>query len=760
MGPPSRPHNRHFSSQGGSASGNLSDEWTEALLEPEDPTATDSTLDLLEKEITACQDLYAVLNLSTSASDDEIRDNYKRLCLAFHPDKHHDHRHHQAARMQFDKIQRAYEVLSNPRLRALYDEMGEAGLDVGGDDVREDKESSGVIFEQSQIGQRFKTREELREEIERKILRTRQEALHNLIQSKGEIEICLNAVPVLEFLTGDVDDEYGNDDDDDGGIADDELLANGSTKDNVVVPTDGGQSVRIPGPAGPVPYTSHQGAATLKDSALWLTSPVRKAWTQVAKTDVEMLKVKHTFEVPVTETIRAVIAGNLVSSNGRGEGSVATTIKHHHSSDLNTEYGLTLGRTCVALFKAHYQLGASGFSNLSATMSKTSRPPLVNVTVGRMVTPTVSLYTSLKSGAWTLGSWGYSTSRRRPTPVPASSRLVTFPYSSMALGLFRQAKKHSMSGELQAGMQSSHLSASYNRKLDVGVVLQSSMTLSQSSGVACTLGTENRLTANTKLGWMIQFGYPLGVNFHFKVSRLGQKISIPLVLAQGPSLTILALAVVLPVLTTAALNHWVVQPYRQQRLMAKINYLREEYHETLAAKRQEAEDAVAMLQSLAEKRRAHEEKCDGLVILEAWYGSFTPAVKDSQGSSDPFAVSAPGSSDDTITRAFPLALRQALALIPLPFLTQPSLETASDSLVVDPLQPKLIDVTIPLQTMVTESKLVIPGGKSKADLIGFYDPCFGEPKQLQVTYRFHGRLHTAMIKDTAPLACPLKSHLL
>ncbi|KAJ1982046.1 hypothetical protein H4R34_001853 [Dimargaris verticillata] len=759
MGRPSGPKNRHFASQGGDASVSLSEEWTEALLEPEDPTATDSTLDLLEKEITARQNLYAVLNLSVSASDDEIRDNYKRLCLAFHPDKHHDPRHHQAARMQFDKIQRAYEVLSNPRLRALYDEMGEAGLDMSGDDSREDKESSGVIFEQSQVGQRFKTRKELREEIEHKILRTRQEALHNLIQSKGEIEICLNAVPVLEFLTGDFNDDEDDEDDDDDDIGN-ELLANGSTKGYVVVPTDSGQPVHIPGPAGPVPCTSHQGAATLKDSALWLTSPVRHAWAQVAKADVEMLKVKHSFEVPVTETIRAVIVGNLVSSNGRGEGNVATIIKHHHSSDLNTEYGLTLGKTCVALFKAHYQLGATGFSNLSATMSKTSRPPLVNVTLGRMITPTISLYTSVKSGAWTLGSWGHSASRRHPTPMPVSSRLVTFPYSSMALGLFRQAKKHNMSGEFQAGMQSSHLSASYNRKLDVGVVLQTSMTLSQTSGVACTLGTENRLTANTKLGWMIQFGYPLGVNFHLKVSRLGQKISIPLVLAQGPSVTILGLAVMLPVLTTAVLNHWVVQPYRQQRLMAKINYLREEYHETLAAKRQEAEDAVAMLQSLAEKRRAHEEKCDGLVVLEAWYGSFSPAAKNANGPSDPFAVTTQSGTGETVTGIFPLALRQVLARIPLPFFTQPNPETTNDTLVVDPSQPKLIDVTIPLQAMVTESKLVIPGGKSKADLIGFYDPCFGEPKQLQVTYRFHGRLHTAMIKDTAPLACPLKSHLL
>ncbi len=77
-------------------------------------------------------DHYEVLGVSAQASEDEIRQRYKFLALAFHPDRHQrnaEHRH--LAEQQIKRINEAYRVLSDPHLRAAFDatrQLGEAGM--------------------------------------------------------------------------------------------------------------------------------------------------------------------------------------------------------------------------------------------------------------------------------------------------------------------------------------------------------------------------------------------------------------------------------------------------------------------------------------------------------------------------------------------------------------------------------------------------------------------------------------------------------
>ncbi len=79
----------------------------------------------------AKRDYYEVLGVSKNASDDEIKKAYRRLAMKNHPDRTAGE---EAATERFKVGKEAYEVLSDPRKRAAYDQFGHAGVDpsVGG----------------------------------------------------------------------------------------------------------------------------------------------------------------------------------------------------------------------------------------------------------------------------------------------------------------------------------------------------------------------------------------------------------------------------------------------------------------------------------------------------------------------------------------------------------------------------------------------------------------------------------------------------
>uniref|UniRef100_A0A915JZS7 DnaJ-like protein C11 C-terminal domain-containing protein n=1 Tax=Romanomermis culicivorax TaxID=13658 RepID=A0A915JZS7_ROMCU len=68
-----------------------------------------------------------------------------------------------------------------------------------------------------------------------------------------------------------------------------------------------------------------------------------------------------------------------------------------------------------------------------------------------------------------------------------------------------------------------------------------------------------------------------------------------------------------------------------------------------------------------------------------------------------------------------------------------------------------IDVTIPLQAMVKDSRLILQNS-SKACLAGFYDPCPDIDKILTINYRFNESYFYVRIKDEEGLDLPNTSH--
>ncbi|KAM8995103.1 dnaJ homolog subfamily B member 8 [Ara ararauna] len=68
-------------------------------------------------------DYYRVLGLKKSASQDDVKKSYHKLALKWHPDKNPNNK--EEAEKKFKAVAEAYEVLSDPQKRLLYDKSGE-----------------------------------------------------------------------------------------------------------------------------------------------------------------------------------------------------------------------------------------------------------------------------------------------------------------------------------------------------------------------------------------------------------------------------------------------------------------------------------------------------------------------------------------------------------------------------------------------------------------------------------------------------------
>uniref|UniRef100_A0A3Q1GHD3 DnaJ homolog subfamily C member 11 n=1 Tax=Acanthochromis polyacanthus TaxID=80966 RepID=A0A3Q1GHD3_9TELE len=125
---------------------------------------------------------------------------------------------------------------------------------------------------------------------------------------------------------------------------------------------------------------------------------------------------------------------------------------------------------------------------------------------------------------------------------------------------------------------------------------------------------------------------------------------------------------------------------------------------TQAQKEQELElQRKSSATDIAKKKQEAESAVSSLIILNAWYGKFVSDTSQKQE------------------------------------------------------KAKVIDVTVPLQCLVKDSKLILTEA-SKAGLPGFYDPCVGEEKSLKLLYQFRGVMHQVISADTEPLRIPKQSH--
>lgn len=71
------------------------------------------------------RDYYEILVVERTATDDDLKKAYRKLAIQYHPDRNPGNAE---AEMRFKEINEAYQILSDAKKRAAYDQFGHAGL--------------------------------------------------------------------------------------------------------------------------------------------------------------------------------------------------------------------------------------------------------------------------------------------------------------------------------------------------------------------------------------------------------------------------------------------------------------------------------------------------------------------------------------------------------------------------------------------------------------------------------------------------------
>uniref|UniRef100_A0A8C9KGI7 DnaJ heat shock protein family (Hsp40) member C11 n=1 Tax=Panthera tigris altaica TaxID=74533 RepID=A0A8C9KGI7_PANTA len=222
-------------------------------------------------------------------------------------------------------------------------------------------------------------------------------------------------------------------------------------------------------------------------------------------------------------------------------------------------------------------------------------------------------------------------------------------------------------------------------------------------GTVVEYGAERKISRHSVLGAAVSVGVPQGVSLKVKLNRASQTYFFPIHLTDQLLPSAVFYATVGPLVVYFALHRLVIKPYLRAQKEKELEKQRESTATDILQKKQEAEAAVRLMQESVRRIIEAEESRMGLIIVNAWYGKF---VNDKSKKSE---------------------------------------------------KVKVIDVTVPLQCLVKDSKLILTEA-SKAGLPGFYDPCVGEEKNLKVLYQFRGVLHQVMAPDGEALRIPKQSH--
>ncbi|XP_008317412.1 dnaJ homolog subfamily C member 11-like isoform X1 [Cynoglossus semilaevis] len=276
--------------------------------------------------------------------------------------------------------------------------------------------------------------------------------------------------------------------------------------------------------------------------------------------------------------------------------------------------------------------------------------------------------------------------------------------SSMNTSIVRNSESSHFKFAMQLGLPHTFMMMSYQYKFkdDDQTKIKGSVKMGF-FGTVVEYGAERKISRHSVLGATVSVGVPQGVSLKIRLNRASQTYFFPIHLTDQLLPSSIFYATVGPLVFYLAVRQLVIRPYLQAQKEQDLEKQRESSATNIAKKKQEAEAAVLLMQESVRRIIEAEESRMGLIILNAWYGKF---VTDNSKKHE---------------------------------------------------RAKVIDVTVPLQCLVKDSKLILTEA-TKSGLPGFYDPCVGEEKSLKMLYQFRGVMHQVLSGDSEPLRIPKQSH--
>ncbi|KAJ8590065.1 DnaJ-domain-containing protein [Rhizopogon salebrosus TDB-379] len=196
----------------------------------------------------------------------------------------------------------------------------------------------------------------------------------------------------------------------------------------------------------------------------------------------------------------------------------------------------------------------------------------------------------------------------------------------------------------------------------------------------------------------ISFGVSAeGLIMRFELEYLHQKWILPVILSRARNQILELFSAVVPSTALVLGYHFVLKPRRRRQRALYFRNAERLFKEENSAIRRQLDNTTELLSETAKRHVQSERSRGGLVILSAAYG---PECKN-----------------------------------------------------------VAIDVTVPVQALVHNSQVYVPGHRTKAGIQGFYDPAPTSPKSLRVRYLFRDRPHYAEIPDYVPIVLPMRDHL-
>ncbi|KAF7137926.1 hypothetical protein RHSIM_Rhsim07G0108200 [Rhododendron simsii] len=336
---------------------------------------------------------------------------------------------------------------------------------------------------------------------------------------------------------------------------------------------------------------------------------------------------------------------------------------------------------------------------------------LVGVQTTRNLTPhstaTMGMAMSLRDGTINLSNaW----TRQLSETSNGNIQLVLGPESSVAVGWQKKEVKMSAAGEIKIGTSSFGASAHYTHRFSTKSHGRIAGRLG-SSTLEIEVGGGRKISQFSTVRMLYSVGIR-GIFWKFELHRGGQKLIIPILLSRHLNAVVATGAFAIPTSLYFLLKTFIVKPYYLKREKQKALENMEKTSAQVQEAKAAAEKAQQLLQNVANRKRSRQLETDGLVITKAVYGSQKALKKrDEAGEAK------------------------------------------------DELASQVLDVTLPLNFLVNESgQLKLHEGVKKSGIMGFCDPCPGEPKQLHVEYTYQGEQYEAVVGDYEELLIPQAVH--